>query len=202
MVSLGLILETGDGLDRDPIGAIELYTRAAEAGSTDAAINLAVALFEGTAVPQDVPRAIELLTRAADAGSPIATFNLGVLAQDRISGTPVEAVSLFRRAARSGEPRGFLAAAILLDEGRGVAQDPDGAADLLLRGVAADSGQTLTQLVEQTNSWTPGTIISVQRKLADAGYYDGPLNGYSSDAFAAALRTWRNGGFLSSVLGG
>ena len=38
-----------------------------------------------------------------------------------------------------GPPRGYLAAAILLDEGRGVAQDAAAAADMLLRGAAADN---------------------------------------------------------------
>ena len=203
MVSLGLLKETGDGLPQDIPGALELYERAAEAGSADGAINLAVALFEGRVVEADRARALALFRQAAEAGSAIATYNLGVLAQEGALGPDraEEALGHFRRAARMGEPRGYLAAAILLDEGRGLPADPARAADMLLRGAAADSGDAIAQLTDNAEAWSPETIRAVQTRLKRAGHYDGAIDGISGPGLAAALEVWRDGGFEARVLG-
>ncbi len=47
MVSLGLMLETGDHAPKDLKAAYALYEKAAERGSADGAIDLAVALVSG-----------------------------------------------------------------------------------------------------------------------------------------------------------
>ncbi|RDC74176.1 peptidase C14, caspase catalytic subunit p20 [Rhodovulum sp. 12E13] len=203
LVSLGLLMETGDGVPRDPQGALALYERAAEGGSADGAINLAVALFNGQVVPADPARAVALFRQAADGGSAIATYNLGVLAQDGAlgEGREAEALGWFRRAAQLGEPRGFLAAAILLDEGRGVGRDAGRAADMLLRGAASDDGQALAQLTQNADAWSPETIRAVQGRLAQAGLYAGAIDGLAGPAMRAALEAWRNGGFVAEVLG-
>ncbi|TMM55559.1 peptidase C14, caspase catalytic subunit p20 [Sulfitobacter sabulilitoris] len=200
MVSLGLITETGQGVPPDLLAALRLYEKAAQAGSADGMINLAVALFEGVGLERDQPRAIALLKSAADQGSPIATYNLGVLAQNGSAGTPAEALEYFRQATRIGEARGYLAAAILLDEGRGVPRDPDAAAVLLLRGAAEDGGQIVQQLTEAGATWSRETIAAVQSRLGAAGYYTSAVDGLSGPGFAAALETWRNGGFVDDVL--
>ncbi len=196
MVSLGLLHETGDGVPRDLDAAIRLYEQAAEAGSPDAAINLAVALFEGRGVERDVARAIGLFERASAAGSAIATFNLGVLEDRGIAQTGRSALDLFLRAAREGEPNGYRAAATLLDEGRGVPRDAARAAELLLRAVAADDGRTLSELVRPDSEWTAPTIRALQGQLRAAGHYAGAIDGIAGPGLEAALRGWRNGGFL------
>jgi hypothetical protein len=96
--------------------------------------------MEGAAIEKNQDRAVRLLKQASAAGSAIATYNLGVLAQDNIYGSPNEALNYFRKAARTGEPRGYRAAAILLDEGRGTPKNPAEAAELLLLGIASDPG--------------------------------------------------------------
>ncbi|SDE47068.1 Sel1 repeat-containing protein [Paracoccus isoporae] len=201
MVSLAQLKESGNGTAQDIPGAIQLYERAAEAGSHDAMINLAVTLFEGQILPKDDARAIALLERASEEGSAKATFNLGVLAQDNLIGQPEDALSYFRRAAREGEFQGYRAAAILLDEGRGVPRDPAAAADMLLRATAEDNGQVLADLTERSDRWSRETITQVQRLLADAGLYRSEVDGLPGPAFSAALTGWRNGGFDVAVLG-
>ena len=203
MVSLGLLMETGDGVPLDPVGALALYERAAAGGSADGAINLAVALFNGRVVPADPSRAVALFEQAAEGGSAIATYNLGVLAQDGAlgPGRAGEALGWFRRAALLGEPRGYLAAAIVLDEGRGVDQDHGTAADMLLRGVAADDGQSMAQVTQNAQAWRPETIRAVQTRLAAAGLYTGAIDGIAGPGMAGALDAWRNGGFDAGALG-
>ena len=203
LVSLGLLMETGDGVPRDPEGALELYEIAAEAGSADGAINLAVALFNGRLVEADPQRAIALFEQAAASGSPVANYNLGVLAQDGALGEDriADALEYFGRAARSGEPRGYVAAAILLDEGRTGERDPGRAADMLLRGAASDAGGAIAQLTQNADAWSRETIVAVQERLAEAGHYTGAIDGISGPGLANALTLWRNGGFVSRVLG-
>ena len=201
MVSLGLLYDTGDGVPKDPARALELYARAASLGSADGAINYAVALFKGDHVAKDVPRALKLLDQASQGGSAIATFNLGVLAQQGAYGSRADALPLFQRAAREGEPKAYRAAAVLLDEGRGVPKDPEKAADLLLRGAASDDGEIIEKISDHADTWTKPTIEATQRKLKAANYYDGAIDGVAGPQLVAALRTWRNGGFNEKVLG-
>ena len=65
MVSLGLILEYGDGAPRDMAAANALYEKAAERGSADGAIDLAVALISGKGVDKNIARASDLLRKAS-----------------------------------------------------------------------------------------------------------------------------------------
>ncbi|MEM7318185.1 MAG: caspase family protein [Pseudomonadota bacterium] len=200
MVSLAQLYDSGTGVPQDSGRALELYQRAADGGSLDAMINLAVTLFEGSAVPKDDARALSLLQRAASEGSAKATFNLGVLAQDGMAGTPEDALGYFRKAAQEGEHQGYLAAAILLDEGRGIPRDPPAAADMLLRGAAEDEGVVIEQLTQSSESWNRDTMSEVQKRLKDAGYYTSTVDGLPGPNFTSALNQWRNGGFAADVL--
>lgn len=200
MVSLAQLNETGTGVPQDVDAAYALYERAAKAGSPDAMINLAVSLFQGDRGAPDPDRAVALLRRAAEAGSPKAVFNLGVLAQDGVIDTPEAALDHFLRAARDGETQGYRAAAILLDEGRGVRRDPERAAEFLLRGVAEDNGTLLAHLTQSKQLWSRDTLSEVQAKLKKAGYYTAMIDGLSGPNFTSALKRWRNGGFKAEVL--
>jgi tetratricopeptide (TPR) repeat protein len=202
MVSLGVMHEDGDAVRRDPEAAAALYARAAEGGSPDGMINLALAALQGHGVPRDPARGVELMRRAAEEGSGIATYNLGALAERGAVGRPEDALDLFLRAAALGQPRGYLAAAILLDEGRGVERDPVAAADMLLEGVASDGGEAYAHLTTRAAEWSPETLRAAQAKLRAAGLYDGALDGVSGPRFAAALKDWRNGGWLRAAVSG
>ncbi|MWD29014.1 peptidase C14, caspase catalytic subunit p20 [Aquicoccus sp. SCR17] len=200
MVSLAQLYEAGNGVPQEPQTAMTLYERAAEGGSHDAQINLAVALFQGAGVAQDTDRAISLLRQAADSGSAKATYNLGVLAQDGAIDTPAAALDYFERAAAEGESPAFRAAAILLDEGRGVSRDPGRAANMLLRGAAEDRGEILQMLSESADQWSRETLREVQSRLKTAGFYTKAVDGVPGPNFTAALEKWRNGGFDADVL--
>lgn len=202
MVSLALLMETGDGVPKDEAGALALYRKAADLGSPDAAINLAVALLQGAGIAQDQARGLALLQEASSAGAAIATFNLGVLAQQGSFGQPSDALSLFERAAREGEPRAYRAAAALLDAGSGVARNPDAAAVQLLMGVASDDGAILKDFADGTQGWDRDTIRALQARLERARLYDQSLDGLAGPALVAALTDWRNGGFDAGALTG
>jgi TPR repeat protein len=191
LVSLGRLEETGDHMPKDVAGAYAAYEKAAERGSADGAINVAVALAEGKVLTKNLARAYQMLKTAADGGSAIAAFDLGKFADDGLGGQASEALALYRRAAALGEPNGHRAAAVLLDEGRHTPKDPDGAADELLKAVAADSGLALNELTGPAQAWAPATVSALQKRLKAAGYYAGLVDGRSGPALAPALKRWR-----------
>ena len=164
-VSLGLILEFGDGLPKDGARAVKLYEEAAAGGFPDGAVNLAVNLIEGRNTRPNVPRALDLLSRASADGSTIATYNLGALAERGVK-TPLPAITYFERAAEQGETRAYIAAAILLDEGRGVAKDAPRSAQMLLRAVALGSAQAVEQVTVEAKHWSPATFYPGAEGLA------------------------------------
>ncbi len=192
MVSLGLLLETGDHTSKDLKGAYALYEQAAARGSADGALDLAVALIKGKGIDVDVPRALALLKKASDDGSPRATYDLAALVAGGVGGKPAsDALTLFRLAGADGYPQGYRAAAVLLDEGRGVPKNPAAAADDLLRAVAADGGEAKAELSATTQTWSVQTIKELQARLRSAGYYGGPIDGRSGPPLASALTQWR-----------
>ncbi|MBY3347973.1 caspase family protein [Rhizobium laguerreae] len=191
LVTLGLMMQMGDGVPRDPVGAAKLYERAANGGSPDGAINLAVMLADGQLIDKNVPKAVAILIAAADKGSALASFNLGVLAGRGTPGISVPAADYFRRATQLGDPRGFMPLAILLDEGRTVSKDPIAAADALLRGTAADSGDTVAHLLKEFQQWSVATRKEIQVRLSAAGYYNGPIDAKMGPSVREALQKWR-----------
>jgi tetratricopeptide (TPR) repeat protein len=197
MVSLGLMLETGDHVPKkDPKAAYALYEKAAERGSASGALELAYALIEGKGIGRDLPRARELLKKASDGGSARATFDLAALDAQGIGGKPTgETLDLFHRAGADGYPQSYRAAAVLLDEGRGVSKNPAAAAEDLLRGVADDEGEVKGELSAKTPTkiqpWSLETIKELQTRLKSAGYYAGPIDGRSGPQLAPALTRWR-----------
>ena len=192
MVSLGLLLETGDHALKDLKAAYALYEKAAERGSADGALDLAVALTTGKGINVDVPRALALLQKASDGGSARATFDLAALIDQGRVGKPAgEALALFRRAGAEGYPEGYRAAAVLLDEGRGVPKNPAAAAEDLLRAVAADAGETRLELTGKTQTWKAETVRELQARLKSAGYFTGSVDGKSGPALGPALTQWR-----------
>jgi hypothetical protein len=191
LYSLGYLTELGAHVPKDLKAAFALYEKAAERGNADGAINLAVALWEGKILEKNAPRALALLQKASQSGSAKATFDLAELMDEGASGKPGQALALFEQAGALGEPRGYRAAAGLLDVGRNVAKDPEAAADLLLRCVISDSGVCLAELTGKTQNWTPETVKAVQNRLKAASYYAGPIDGKSGPVLAPALKQWR-----------
>jgi len=192
MVSLGLLTQMGDHTPKDLKAAYALYEKAAEHGSADGAINLAVALVKGEGINKDIPRALALLKKTSDSGSARATYDLAEIEANATGGKWAgEALSHFRRAGAEGYGEAYRAAAVLLDEGRGVPRNPAAAAEDLLRAVAADAGEAIAELTGKTQTWTAETIRALQTRLKSAGYYAGPIDGKSGPALGPALTQWR-----------
>ena len=79
MRNLGMMLRKGQGTEKDPAKAEEIYLRAAEAGLPTAQADLADMYLKGELGPPDLTRALPLLQAAAAGHHPIAQFQLGEL---------------------------------------------------------------------------------------------------------------------------
>jgi TPR repeat protein len=192
MVSLGLLLETGDHAPKDLKAAYTLYEKAAERGSADGALDLAVALIKGKGIDVNIPRALALLQKASDGGSARASYDLAALVASGVGGKRAgEALALFHRAGAEGYPEGYRAAAVLLDEGRSLPKNPAAAAEDLLRAVAADAGEARVELSGKAQTWTSETVRELQARLKSAGYFTGAVDGKSGPALGPALTQWR-----------
>ncbi len=148
MVSLGLLLETGDHAPKDLKAAYALYEKAAERGSADGALDLAVALIKGKGIDVDIPRALALLEKASDGGSARAAYDLAALVSSGVrrqaagrSARPLPARRGGGLSGRPTAPRPYCST-----KGRGVAKNPSAAAEDLLRAVATDAGEARAEL--------------------------------------------------------
>ena len=104
MLLLGYILEQGS-LESE---AVQVYRKAAEAGSAEGEVGLAAMVAAGKGTPRDLPQAVRLYESAAAKGSATAanvlaqayiTGNLGLGADQRDN---VRALAALRRAAEHG----------------------------------------------------------------------------------------------------
>lgn len=77
MRNLAMMLRKGQGTEKDPKQAEELYLRAAEAGLPTAQADLADMYLKGELGPPDLARALPLLEAAAAANHPVAQYQLG-----------------------------------------------------------------------------------------------------------------------------
>jgi TPR repeat protein len=79
MNNLGMMLMSGQGIQKDAAAAAQWFKKAAEKGQLDAITNLGTLYELGQGVPQDYARAAELYRAAADYGIGNAQYNLAQL---------------------------------------------------------------------------------------------------------------------------
>jgi len=105
--------------------ALDHWKRAAAAGDSGAAYQLAVEYFDAKIVERDVKLALKYLTQAADDGDARALAELAGY-YDYGTGVPEnreKAAELYLRAARLGVPSAMFNIAAMLENGEGIEQD-------------------------------------------------------------------------------
>ena len=117
---LGTRYREGDGVEKNPVKAVELLREAAELEDAQAASSLGYMLMVGEGVPSDITGAERYLRTAAEARNTTAMCNLGVLLSDTV---PDESISWFVRAADAGSLRAVKNLAAAYSTGSGVPLD-------------------------------------------------------------------------------
>jgi TPR repeat protein len=195
MTAFAAALFDGRGIDKDRQEAARVFTKAAEAGHVPAMVDLGLMYNNGDGIPVDLVKAAMWYKRAADLGNPAGMVNLGFLYQQGkgIGQDDVAAADLYRKAADLGHPAGIHNLASMYDTGRGVGRkDPEQAADLILRALNMRNHFSYLQMTQHSDKWSSEFRRALQRKLKEAGFYDGKIDGTIGDGTIASINAYVN----------
>jgi len=104
---LGMLYDTGTGVERDSVEAASWYQQAAEGGNLDAQHNLAVAYANGDGVELNISKAMHWWKSAAQRGNADSQYNLGIVYAMGVHGIQKNldnAKKWWRKAAIKGDP--------------------------------------------------------------------------------------------------
>lgn len=175
----------------DPAEAVDLLTRAAEAGSPDAQFELAKLYEQGIGVDPDPARALELYRAAAAQDHADAINDLGFLTYQGglgLAPDPAEALRLFGRAADLRHPQALFNYAALIDDGLIEGKGPPESAGYLYDALRSGAQDVLDLLSERPNMFTVATRRALQQRLAAAGFYTGAIDGSFGPGTRKAIR--------------
>ena len=195
MYRLGALYAQGAIVSKDALEAVRLFTKASEAGHAPSMVDLGLMFYNGEGVQVDLVKAAMWYKRAADLGDSSGMVNLGYLHQQGkgVEQDDVAAVNLYRRAADDGNPAGIHNLASMYESGRGLGRkDPEQAADLVLRALELRNQFTYLQMTQHSNNWSRAFRIALQKKLRDAGFYAGRVDGNIRESTIAAINAYVN----------
>ena len=102
LLTMGDILFLGDGMDRNPVKAIEYWQEAAKAGVVEANTRLAGVNFHGYGTPRNPRQALEYYQTAIKGHDPVAMYDFALIAlRHKAENLPVSR-KLFEEAAKRG----------------------------------------------------------------------------------------------------
>jgi TPR repeat protein len=194
---LGYLERNPEAGNPDHARAFGFFHRAAALGHVRAMEMVGFAYRAGRGTDKNLAEATKWYRRAAEAGSAGGMVSLGILIATGEAGAPdpAEAFRWFERSAAGGNAAAHYLMANYLDTGRGTARDRDAGAKHLIEAARGGSIDALTQFTSDTSKWRPSAefISALQRRLAEAGAYHGPLDGRPSADVAAALSRLQSG---------
>lgn len=122
---LGMMMLSGQGVERDVAAARKLLFNAASEGILKAQLELGRLFSRGEGVTKNPGRAVFWYRKAADAGLPEAQSSLGVhfANGEGVEQDEVKAAEWYREAATAGDPLGQAALGIATFDGLGVPKD-------------------------------------------------------------------------------
>ena len=161
MRNLAMMLRKGQGTQKDPKKAEELYLRASEAGLPTAQADLADMYLKGELGPPDLARALPFLEAAAAANHPVAQYQLGQFYE---TGAPPlvpqnleVARQLYAAAAKHGMPEAAARSAYLGPPAVDSRQTASAPATAPASGATANA--TATNQVEPAQSAAPADSV-------------------------------------------
>ncbi len=127
--NLGLLYENGDGVERNPATAVELYARSCASDNEIGCFNQARAVERGIGGPPDPARARELFEPLCKDDPLESCHWLSRLLRNPAAGTPdpERAAALAKSSCQKGYPPACVTVGYDLFEGRGVPADPPAA---------------------------------------------------------------------------
>ena len=142
---LAMCYMQGKGVEQDSAKAVDCFTRAADAGDSNAQFNLAVCYTQGLGCVRDDEKAFRYFSLAAAQGDRKAQLQVGVC-HIVGRGTTLDesaAATAFRSAAEAGDPTAQYNLGVCLGKGRGVTRNMTEAAQWYLK--SAEQGDAMAQ---------------------------------------------------------
>lgn len=194
MRRLALLLIEGTALTQNLPEAERLLTKAAQAGNVLSMVDLG-SRYDARETEEGWREAAKWYARAADRGNSTAMVRLGILHQDG-NGVPKDetaAANLYRKAADDGSSSGMHNLAMLLDRGHGVdRRDPEQAASLMLQAIDLGDQFSIKEMAQNSRKWSHEFRRAFQRRLRDAGFYEGGIDGSFGNSTLSALNDYIN----------
>nr|WP_236638423.1 tetratricopeptide repeat protein [Mangrovicoccus ximenensis] len=177
--------------DFRPAEAVELFTRAAEAGSPVAEFELGKLYEKGIGVDPDPARALELYRQSAAQEFPDALNDLGYLYFQGGLGLPVDrrrALAYFERAADQRHPEAQFNFAALVDDGLVPGKGPQDAAKYLYAALRSGNANVLDILETRSDMFKLETRKALQALLRENDFYDQGIDGQFGEGTRRGLR--------------
>jgi uncharacterized protein len=147
-VDLGFMYDAGQGVEKNPVKAAELYGEAARFGYPLGMYNLGQLYMEGSGVPRDDRLGYEWIYKAAQSGEPLAENDLAICyylgrgtAKDHQA-----AFAWYLRAAQAGLAKAQTKVAFMYEQGDGVTQSDTEAVAWYRKAAAQNYRFAMTQL--------------------------------------------------------
>ena len=181
MYRLGVLYAQGEVVAKDALEAVRLFTKAGEAGHAPSMVDLGLMFYNGEGVQVDLNKAAMWYKRAADLGNSSGMVNLGYLHQQGkgVEQDDVAAVNLYRRAADAGNAAGIhnLRVHVRQRQRPWPARTPSRPPSLVLRALELRNQFSYVQMTQNSNNWSRSSACALQKKLRDAGFYAGRVDG-------------------------
>jgi TPR repeat protein len=102
------------------------------------------------------------------------------------------AAALLRKAADLGNSTAMNNLAWMLQGGRGVRKDPDEAASQMMKALARGNEFSLKQMTQSSQAWSKEFRRALQKRLHEAGVYNGPIGGEFRQSTLIAITSFVN----------
>lgn len=180
MLGLAYIRLNPDDQRFDPAEAVDFLTRAAEAGSPEAQMELAKLYEQGIGVDRDEARALSLYQAAAAQDFADAINDLGFLHYHGglgLRADPQKALTFFERAADLRHPEAQFNFAALIDDGLIPTKGSEDAAGYLYAALRSGSQDVLDLLLQRPTMFSLNTRKALQVQLQKFEFYKGSIDG-------------------------
>src|SRR5262245_28602531 len=179
MVNLGLMYEYGRGVAKNEAEAVRWYRKGADAGDESAMRNLGSMYAGGQGVAKDKAEAVRWYRKAADAGDTFAMNNLGFMYANGqgVAKNDAEAVRWYQKGADAGIPTAMSNLGFQYALGRGVPRNPVVASQWVFKALQAGDSHAYNVLTNNPAWLDPNFRREMQRRLKEAGIYNGAIDG-------------------------
>ncbi|MDH3741664.1 MAG: caspase family protein [Hyphomicrobiales bacterium] len=189
MTNLAYLYQTGSGVARSGAEAVRWYKKAADKGNTTAMHRLGILYRRGEIVAQSDTEAVRWYLKAAKKGNTDSMTNLGFMYSGGkgVAQSDTEAAYWYAEAADKGKALAMHNLGFMYDKGRGVDQDSDHAAGLVFKALELKNSFSFKEMTESADEWSERFRQALQKRLKDAGIYQGTIDGAFGPGTRAAI---------------